>query len=653
MAVIPNPPPEETGGATRLVDLLDVSADEITNGQGILWDDVLKLFVAATIEGTGGGINTILFGSIDPTASTGTDGDFFINTTAPKTFFGPKASGAWPPGEVIKGDTGAAGADGAPGADGATGPQGPQGEQGIQGPAGADGAQGPAGSDGTDGTDGKTILSGTVAPTTEGTDGDYYLNTTTSTLFGPKATTWPTGVSLIGPAGAQGEQGIQGTAGVDGADGAQGPAGSDGAPGADGKTVLNGTVDPTTEGALGDFYINTTSSEIFGPKSAGGWGTGVSLVGPQGDTGAAGADGATGATGAAGADGSPGADGDDGADGKTVLSGAGAPSGALGVDGDWYIDTTAHAIYGPKTSGAWGASTSLIGPQGPAGADGTGTTATQVTPTAIAIAHATTDAAAGKTASIDLTANHGMVTRLRFYADFIAGQQVAWSGLVNQANGYDHDDTSIAFDGALGTLTAGDYVKWGEEICLVGGSGTISTPATLTRGQKGTTATYHPDNEQMVKLNDGIRLEFYPNSNYLPAERVFAWNGIMTGAWTTSAAISSGAQVLYTTADPTVVSDFGFDDLIVIDPAGTPEIARVAAVFGDVANNSFDKSIFVQGTLAAHDNTKPVYRVAEFDVPIPFKFTGTATTLYIKMFVDEKITGTVTGTLEVVGDKWS
>jgi hypothetical protein len=35
------------------------------------------------------------------------------------------------------------------------------------------------------------------------------------------------------------------------------------------------------------------------------------------------------------------------------------------------------------------------------------------------------------------------------------------------------------------------------------------------------------------------------------------------------------------------------------------------------------------------------------------KFAGTATTLYIKMFVDEKITATVTGTLEVIGDKWS
>jgi hypothetical protein len=49
-----------------------------------------------------------------------------------------------------------------------------------------------------------------------------------------------------------------------------------------------------------------------------------------------------------------------------VRSGAGAPAAGLGVVGDFYIDTTAEAIYGPKTAGGWGAATSLIGPPGPA-----------------------------------------------------------------------------------------------------------------------------------------------------------------------------------------------------------------------------------------------------------------------------------------------
>jgi hypothetical protein len=83
--------------------------------------------------------------------------------------------------------------------------------KGDTGAAGADGADGAAGADGADGADGKTVLNGAIDPTTEGVDGDFYLNTATHTIFGPKSGTWPAGVSLVGPAGVDG---------VDGADGA-------------------------------------------------------------------------------------------------------------------------------------------------------------------------------------------------------------------------------------------------------------------------------------------------------------------------------------------------------------------------------------------------------------------------------------------------
>lgn len=79
----------------------------------------------------------------------------------------------------------------------------------ITGPAGADGndgAPGANGSDGTNGLDGKTILSGLVNPTTEGVDGDFYINVNTSTIFGPKTSgSWGVGTSLIGPPGADGD----------------------------------------------------------------------------------------------------------------------------------------------------------------------------------------------------------------------------------------------------------------------------------------------------------------------------------------------------------------------------------------------------------------------------------------------------------------
>ena len=111
---------------------------------------------------------------------------------------------------------------------------------------------------GDKGDPGKSILSGTADPTAEiGLDGDFYLNTTSSMLFGPKATTWPAGTSLIGETGAPG------------------------------TAVLHGPVDPTDSvGIDGDFYINTVTIIMFGPKQFGSWATPpVSLKGEKGDQG--------------------------------------------------------------------------------------------------------------------------------------------------------------------------------------------------------------------------------------------------------------------------------------------------------------------------------------------------------------------------------
>jgi hypothetical protein len=53
--------------------------------------------------------------------------------------------------------------------------------------------------------------------------------------------------------------------------------------------------------------------------------------------------------------------------GAALLHGEGVPSGATGVDNDFYLDTNNHRLYGPKTSGVWGAGVLLVGP---AGSDG-------------------------------------------------------------------------------------------------------------------------------------------------------------------------------------------------------------------------------------------------------------------------------------------
>lgn len=79
------------------------------------------------------------------------------------------------------------------------------------------------------------------------------------------------------------------TIGVDGATGATGPQGPAGADGLNGASVLSGAIAPTVLiGNNGDFYLNTSTSELYGPKTILGWGSPVSLVGPTGATGATG-----------------------------------------------------------------------------------------------------------------------------------------------------------------------------------------------------------------------------------------------------------------------------------------------------------------------------------------------------------------------------
>lgn len=108
-----------------------------------------------------------------------------------------------------QGTQGPTGAQGPPGPQGAAstvpGPQGPQGNTGAPGPQGAtgpQGSQGPQGATGATstvpgppGAPGTTILSGTGAPAdTLGIAGDYYIDTDTDTMYGPRLAT------ALGPA---------------------------------------------------------------------------------------------------------------------------------------------------------------------------------------------------------------------------------------------------------------------------------------------------------------------------------------------------------------------------------------------------------------------------------------------------------------------
>lgn len=132
----------------------------------------------------------------------------------------------------LKGQKGDTGSQGPQGAQGPTGATGPQGKQGIQGPAGAKG------------TDGATWLFGTTAPSTQGKDGDFYLNTATFDVYKKASGSWSKTGNIKGATGATGPKGDTGAQGLKGDIGPQGPQGKQGIQGpkgADGDNVKIGS----------------------------------------------------------------------------------------------------------------------------------------------------------------------------------------------------------------------------------------------------------------------------------------------------------------------------------------------------------------------------------------------------------------------------
>jgi hypothetical protein len=134
----------------------------------------------------------------------------------------------------------------------------------------------------------------------------------------------------------------------------------------------DGQLGPCNAGALGV----TGPTGAVGPTGP----TGPQgLQGAQGPQGVQGIQGPTGATGVTGPIGPTGPTGAIGPTGAGMLTGTGAPDNALGQDGDFYFDSAAKAVYGPKASSAWpGSGVSLVGPTGATGDAGpTGPTGPQ------------------------------------------------------------------------------------------------------------------------------------------------------------------------------------------------------------------------------------------------------------------------------------
>lgn len=114
--------------------------------------------------------------------------------------------------------------------------------------------------------DGTTLYGTGIPDPSLGKGGDSYIDTSTGIFYKKEVNTWNQKYSM-----ATGPQGPQGTAGTDGIDGT------------DGKTVLNGITNPSNlaDGTDGDFYLNTASFVMFGPKgktTPGVWDEGTELI---------------------------------------------------------------------------------------------------------------------------------------------------------------------------------------------------------------------------------------------------------------------------------------------------------------------------------------------------------------------------------------
>ncbi len=101
-------------------------------------------------------------------------------------------------------------------------------------------------------------------------------------------------------------------------------------------------------GVNGDYYLNTSNSDVY-LRTAGTYSIVVNI---KGTTGAAGANGTN------------------GTNGSVWRSGTGLPSNVLGVDGDYYLNTTTSDVY-LRSAGAYSVVVNIKGATGAAGANGT------------------------------------------------------------------------------------------------------------------------------------------------------------------------------------------------------------------------------------------------------------------------------------------
>jgi hypothetical protein len=283
------------------------------------------------IQGVAGNNGPLwLNGTSVPNNSAGAINDFYINTLT-GDYYKKTGASTWTLQANLTGPAGQ------------TGAQGLQGTQGIQGIAGSNGS---------------VWSSGTSVPNnSDGAINDFYINTATGNYYKKTgASTWTLQANLTGPAGQTGAQGAQGLQGLQGIQGIQGVGGNNG------SLWLSGTSTPSnSDGAINDFYVNTTTSDYYKKTGASTWTLQANLTGPAGQTGAQGLQGIQGVQGTQGIAGN---------NGSVWSSGTSVPNNSDGSINDFYINTSNGNYYKKTGASTWTLQANLTGPVGQTGAQG-------------------------------------------------------------------------------------------------------------------------------------------------------------------------------------------------------------------------------------------------------------------------------------------
>ncbi|MBW8169695.1 pneumococcal collagen-like adhesin PclA [Streptococcus pneumoniae] len=181
------------------------------------------------------------------------------------------------------------------------------------------------GAAGASGRDGKEVLNGKADPTTEGKDGDTFVNTQTGDVFVKKGNTWEPAGNIKGPKGDKGADGAKGEKGDRGERGLTGAQGTKGEKGDQGERGLTGA--KGEKGDQGERGLTGAQGEKGDRGERG-------LTGSKGEKGDQGERGLTGAQGAKGDKGEQGLQGRDGAQGPKGADGQRGPAGPQGPKGE-------------------------------------------------------------------------------------------------------------------------------------------------------------------------------------------------------------------------------------------------------------------------------------------------------------------------------